>query len=648
LAIPLEVSALLDAAASQGQVASPPRDLRYAIDMSNKHGVGTLSILLGLLAAGGASAQTPAGFPQSDVATTSGNQLLRGAALDGQGTVTLLWEQLPPQARGRRFSAADVSLGPDIVFDTNESIPAEGVANKRGDTLVIWNRFFASGAVQGILRRTSPVLPQLTLKLDHGLNDVAIDAAGNFVLVWQGGTPAGSRVFGQRFNADGTRRGPELNAATDLSGHQGSPQVAMNQRTGEFVVIWLRTDANGANRRLSGQRFGFTTGRQGSELQVSGQTFPVDTALFVDLGRAEDGSFVVAWSRRRTFELTTDVFAQRFNDAGEKRGGEIVIAAAAPVTDGYVRLAVAPQGQFAAAWDDGGPPLFVRVYRRDGTPAGPARELKQSAAIPFPGAPELAFGWNNTYVLGWTDFIGIHDPDDDIWEVNYQRFAAAPGVEVCLFGNGHFRCDTNGGGATETDHLFSIRSGTPLLGDVDGDGRDDYCLFRGGRFDCDSGHDYGAAELTAIFGQAGDTPLLGDVDGDGRDEPCVFRAGHFLCDTGHDGGGAELDLAFGQAGDRALLGDLDGDGFADPCVFRAGELQCDTACNGGAAETVIAFDGPGATPLLGDLDGDGRDDPCLFTAGAVACDTAHDGGAAEKTLTIKGPGRPLIGNVDGV
>jgi hypothetical protein len=46
--------------------------------------------------------------------------------------------------------------------------------------------------------------------------------------------------------------------------------------------------------------------------------------------------------------------------------------------------------------------------------------------------------------------------------------------------------------------------GTPLLGDVDGDGRDDYRLFRGTRFDCDSGHDYGAAEFTAVFGQPGD------------------------------------------------------------------------------------------------------------------------------------------------
>ncbi|HEV8581853.1 MAG TPA: hypothetical protein VGX68_22515 [Thermoanaerobaculia bacterium] len=610
------------------------------------------SLLLALLAGSGAFAQSPAALPQLDVATTRDFQLLASAALDGLGNVTLLWSQgfvdgTPDEfARGRRFSAADTPLGPDIAFDPRRSQAVEAVANKRGDSIVTWNRLLTGGASRGVLRRVSPVLPALSLVFDHPLLDVALDEAGNFVVIWVATVPPGGRLLGQRYNANGTRRGPEFEITDFKTGIPGAPQVAMNPRTGEFVVIWLQGDPDGSNRRLLAHRFGFTTGRKGSEFLVSDQTFSSEEKVIAQVGRAEDGSFVVAWSRIRQFlELTTDIFARRFGNAGNRLGGEIVIAEDTPITDGFVRLAVAPQGQFAAAWDDGAPPLFVRIYRRDGTPAGPAREIAKTI---FPGAPELAFGWNNTFVLGWTDFVGIHEPDDDNWEINFQRFAAAPGAEVCLFRNGHFRCDTNGGGAPEVDHLFSIRGGTPLLGDVDGDGRDDYCLFRGSRFDCDSGHDYGVAEFTALFGQAGDTPLLGDLDGDGRDEACVFRSGHFLCDTGRDGGAAELDIAFGLAGDRALLGDIDGDGFADPCVYRDRQFQCDTARNGGTAETVIAFVFSfGTIPLLGDLNGDGRDDPCLFEAGTFICDTAH-GDSAGRVIIVTGPGRPLIGNVDGV
>ncbi|HKI00500.1 MAG TPA: hypothetical protein VKK31_00835 [Thermoanaerobaculia bacterium] len=611
-----------------------------------------LALLLAVPAA--APAQTPAAFPQLDVATTPSTQLLTGIALDGQGSLTLVGTQLASageSALGRRFSAADVPLGPDFVLAPVPSSSGEAAANMSGATVLSWSRPRPGGGTDVVVRRISPTLGTGNFVANgpgavrRGPGDVAISRSGNFVAVWD----ADNAIFGQRFNADGTKRGPELRAAPISSRLLGGAKVAMNPTNGELVVVWVARDsASGAFLGIFGQRFGFFVGRLGGEFQVNTSALgPANTAA-VDIGRAADGSFVVAWSRRREGELVLDVYAQRFGNDGAKLGGEIVIADAAPVSDGFVRLAVAPQGQFVAAWDDGAPPLFVRLFRKDGTPAGPARELVKGTA-PFPGAPELAFGFNGTFVLGWTDFIGIHEPDDDEWEINYQRFAASPGSEICVFRNGRFRCDTNGGGAPEVDHVFAVRGGVPLLGDVDDDGRDDYCLFRGTRFDCDSGHDYHEAEFTLFFGQPGDTPLLGDVNGDGRDEACVFRTDRFLCDTAHDGGAAETVIVFGQAGDRALLGDLNGDGRDDACVFRAGQFQCDTAGNGGAAETVIAFFLPGnGVPLLGDIDDDGRADPCFFGTGAFRCDTRHDGAVAETVVAVTGVGRPLIGNVDGL
>jgi hypothetical protein len=57
---------------------------------------------------------------------------------------------------------------------------------------------------------------------------------------------------------------------------------------------------------------------------------------------------------------------------------------------------------------------------------------------------------------------------------------------------------------------------------------------------------------------AGDTPLLGDLEGEGRDEPCVYRSGWFLCDTAGDGGAAELLVQFGAGDEVPLLGNLEG------------------------------------------------------------------------------------------
>src|SRR5262245_19881204 len=98
-----------------GECAEPV--LRYPTNMPHKHRSAVPLLLLALLAAGGAFAQTPAALPQLDVATTLDFQLLASVAVDGQGAVTLLWWQGLEFARGRRFSGEDVPLGPDIVFE---------------------------------------------------------------------------------------------------------------------------------------------------------------------------------------------------------------------------------------------------------------------------------------------------------------------------------------------------------------------------------------------------------------------------------------------------------------------------------------------------------------------------------------------------
>jgi hypothetical protein len=53
--------------------------------------------------------------------------------------------------------------------------------------------------------------------------------------------------------------------------------------------------------------------------------------------------------------------------------------------------------------------------------------------------------------------------------------------------------------------------------------------------------------------------VLGDFDGDGRDDPCLLRGGTLRCDTKHDGGTAEAVLRLAvQPGDGIVMGNLDG------------------------------------------------------------------------------------------
>ncbi|HEX6903652.1 MAG TPA: hypothetical protein VF789_28335 [Thermoanaerobaculia bacterium] len=622
--------------------------------MSRRH-ILPLFLLTGALLTQGAPAQTPARPAQFIVPPGSSNQLLAAVAMDGADNLSFLWTDFSRSSLGlvstRRFSALDAPLGPAVRLERSRYTSSSGtiVANQRGDVLVTWARFPTAdprGVTEFFLRRTSPVLPTLTLRL-KGLGDVAVDDAGNFVVVWTTFTRAGTRVFGQRYNADGTARGPEFNVSTSPIGNHVSPSVAMNPSTGEFVVVWEENLNQGAEGfGVFGQRFGFVTGRQGSELFVfvpSVNARPASGDLFApQVARAANGRLVVIW--RDAGLERGGVLGQRYNNGGAAVGGRLVITGDKH-PNSRPQIAMSPAGDFVVAWDDlGGIEAWFRLFHRDGTPAGPVIAQTPLGSSPNLGAAKVAFGGNGTFVYGWTNY----DDEGVGHTISFQRFAASPGDEPCVFRNRHFHCDTGRtGGEPEIDSTFDIRDGLPLAGDVDGDGREEFCLFRTNRFDCDSGHDFGAAEASVVFGQAGDSPVMGDVDGDGRDDACVFRGDRFLCDSGHDGGAAETEIIFGAPGDRPLMGDVDGDGRDEVCVSRGGEFRCDTAHDSGEAETVIAFGGNG-TPLLGDFDGDGRDDACVHFFQTFWCDTAHDGGEAEVTLRLPRKGRPLMGNIDGL
>jgi len=65
---------------------------------------------------------------------------------------------------------------------------------------------------------------------------VAMDGAGNFVIVWTGDGPAGKGVYGRLFSSNGSPRGNQFLIATKQAEDQDQPEVDFDA-TG-FVVVW--------------------------------------------------------------------------------------------------------------------------------------------------------------------------------------------------------------------------------------------------------------------------------------------------------------------------------------------------------------------------------------------------------------------------
>ncbi len=166
-----------------------------------------------------------------------------------------------------------------------------------------------------------------------------------------------------------------------------------------------------------------------------------------------------------------------------------------------------------------------------------------------------------------------------------------------------------------------------VVGDYNGDGLADLALYRGGATPADQSFWFyrplgGGGFVTIPWGQGGDFPAPGDYDGDGKHDFVVQRTdganGRFIkrMNTGEQSG--EL---FGLKDDTIVPGDYDDDGKTDLAVVReeGGFLVWEFEPSGTPGSTVVRDTwGVAATDWIaqGDYDGDGRTDYAVWRPGS--------------------------------
>jgi hypothetical protein len=106
-----------------------------------------------------------------------------------------------------------------------------------------------------------PPFPINTYTVDgQSFPAVCADAAGNFVVVWESGSPEAGQdgsyfgVFGRRFLAGGTPRAGEFAVNTYTTDFQTFPTIGCGS-VGRFVVTWNSFGQDGSYYGVFGQRF---------------------------------------------------------------------------------------------------------------------------------------------------------------------------------------------------------------------------------------------------------------------------------------------------------------------------------------------------------------------------------------------------------
>lgn len=500
----------------------------------------------------------------------------------------------------------------------------------------------------------SPVFPQPRRlgaapdpSMDRQYPSVAGSAAGRFAIAWVNGEVRGLATAPvlQVFDRSGQAITPVLSAREPSTNLRALSTAVGLDAAGNAVMVW-----KDGYVLISGQRFDAAGHPQGENFAVAGGYLGYSSNR-LRLAMAGAGNFVIGWSNEDYYQ----VCLRAYRADGQPAGPEVIAGRAATTLTAFDTPAFAididRHSNVAVFWLDG-EKTILKLFNSDLVSQGP-RTVEAMGVPSYSESVDVALADDGRIFTTW---VGPRRSGAD-YSVLGRFWRAPKDADLCVFRGGRFLCDTaNDGGTAEARIRFGQPGDLPLLADFDGDGRADPCVYREGRLYCDTAHDGGDAE--AVWSAPADLAngylLLGDLDGDGRADPCVRTELHLSCDLDHDGV-PDFDRTFPTGITDTLLGDVDGDGRDDICVVRKGRFLCDVAHDGGAALTLdmrTLIGGNTGTLLLGDVDGDGRADPCIYLAESarLRCGLFPPGGgkpASVLELRFGVPGdRPVLGNLD--
>ncbi|MCC6573532.1 MAG: hypothetical protein IT462_07050 [Planctomycetes bacterium] len=320
----------------------------------------------------------------------------------------------------RRYASSGANLPESYEFRVNTYVTAaqqrpDVAMDADGDFVIVWESFGQDGNNYGIFAQRfnaagAPLGGEFqvnTYETNYQSNaKVAMDADGDFVVVWQSlGQVSDWDVFGQRFAADGTPVGNEFQINTETALDQSQPSVAMDA-VGNFVVVWhsFGQDSNGFG--VFGQRFDNTGASVGAEFQVN--TTEDEDQHQPNIGMDVDGDFVVVWASyvsNAYYSSASAVYGQRYSAAGNPVGAEMLISSLSSLDYAFEpSVAMDADGDFAVAWTfDSGPSyISVRGFNADGTQDFAV--YSQASSLFFAGTPDIAVDADGDYQVVWAEY----------------------------------------------------------------------------------------------------------------------------------------------------------------------------------------------------------------------------------------------------
>ncbi len=376
---------------------------------------------------------------------TLGMQAYPSTAMHESGNYVVVWwsEGQDGSERGvfgQRYYANGAPQGPEFqvnaATESRQDVPIVAM-DAEGDFVVVWESWFQDGSYFGIYgqRYNQYGQPQggafrvnQTTLNSQFLGSVATDALGNFVVTWSSEGQDGDQngVFARMYDDQGIALGDEFPVNSNTTGDQEVSAIAMNA-SGAFVITWQSDGQDGSGLGIYAQRYDQNGIAQGGEFLVNSNTTGDQTWPTVSM--QDNGSFVIAW---QGLGLNQDgsgagIFAQRFQQDGTPLGGEFQVNTFTSQAQLEPSIGMAADGRFAICWhgsgnqDGDGFGIFGQEYDAYGLRIGDEFQVNTFTAGDQV-FPEIAMNSIGEYVIVWHSEV----QDGSSWGIFGQRYGTNP------------------------------------------------------------------------------------------------------------------------------------------------------------------------------------------------------------------------------
>jgi hypothetical protein len=323
---------------------------------------------------------------------TTGIQFASRVAADGGGRFIVAWAGAGPgDASGifaRRYLSSGRAIGGEFLVNSSVSpiqdFPAVAAAADAG-FVIAWEAP-GDGYGKGIFARRfdangGPIGGEFQVNSyftgDQMYADVAMGPDGSFVVVWNdaqyGIDYTAYTIRARRYDSGGNAVGADFQVNTFGTRFNYHPKVTA-LATGGFVVVWdgegLLDDAG-----IFGRRYDATGQAPEEEFRVNSFGLILAWDGYPSIASDASGAFVVSWQSADASSFDYDIFARRFDSAGQEVGVAFRVNTDAAGSQYVPSVGSDRLGNFVVAWqepgvDGSGYAVQARRYDSNGTALG--------------------------------------------------------------------------------------------------------------------------------------------------------------------------------------------------------------------------------------------------------------------------------------